>query len=748
MALSKLVFKPGINRDQTNYASEGGWYSMDKVRFRSGFPEKIGGWEALTQTAYVGTARSINTWATTDGSELIGLGTSSKMYVAASTNIYDITPLRATFTSPTTNNCFEITSGNPVVTVNIVSHGGQNGDYVSFSGVTGTPGGLANSLYNTNFEISNATGSSFTITLGATPSSSSAGAGGTAITAAFEIPVGNAQVLAGYGWGAGTWGRGGWGSGTSIPIYEPARLIFQDTFNNDLIFNTKYTGSVDTLAAEITDGFIYYWFYNNTYANRAVLLSSIPTAIAVPTRVGKVMFSTSGPLLALGCTDYLFTQATGDTISSITRGGTGNLTATVNTAAAHGLTTNDWVEMIGQSPVEYEGTFQVTVVDADTFTYQMLTAPATNAVTVGTYKSNDYTGPYDALLIRWSNVIQELGPQPQQWDLGDETSLAGSIRLTTGSEIVTGVNARQETLIWTDSSLSSLQPTGNEEVFNLQLLSSAISIMSPNVVTQANNIVYWMGRDKFFSYSGRVDTLPCTLRQYIFQDINTVQAEVFFAGTNNQFNELVWFYCSQNSDTINRYVIYNYAESIWYYGTIDRTCWADATTIDYPVAAQDGYIYLHEKGHDDGRPAPDPSLPITSFIQSADIDIDDGDKFMLMRRVIPDVNFTNSTLVNADTGAAQTPEVTVTVGVRNFPGALQQYATAVPDQFVNAEGQPLDKSVASQYFTTAVINTYTNQVFVRARGRQMSFRISSNNLGTQWQLGMPRVDARPDGTRG
>jgi hypothetical protein len=747
MALSKLVFKPGINRDQTNYSSEGGWYSMDKVRFRSGFPEKIGGWEALTQVAYVGSARSINTWATSDGSELVGLGTSSKVYIAASTNLYDITPIRATFTSPATDNCFEITSGNPIVTVNIVDHGGQDGDFVSFSGVTGSPGGLADSFYNREFQIANASGSTFTITLADTPVSSSVGAGGTAITARFDIPIGNVRALAGYGWGAGTWSRGAWGSGTVVPIYEPARLIFQDTFNDDMIFNTRYTGSVETTEAELTDGFIYYWYYDKTFSNRAVLMSSIPGAIAVPTRVGKIMFTPNGHLLALGCTTYGFAQSPGAAITSITRGGTGNLTATVNTAAAHGLSNNDWVEMVGQSPVEYVGTYQVTVVDADTFTYQMVSAPATNAVTVGTYSINNYTGAYDALSIRWANVDPDLGPQPQQWE-PTETNTAGFFRLTTGSEIVTGENARQETLIWTDSTISSLQPIGTDEVFSLQLLSSEISIISPNVVTQANNVVYWMGRDKFYSYSGRVDTLPCTLRQYIFQDINTTQADTFFAGTNNQFNELVWFYCSQNSEPIDRYVIYNYAENIWYYGTLNRTCWADASIIDYPVSASNGYLYLHEKGHDDGQPLAAPPLPINAYIQSADVDIDDGDKFMLIRRVIPDINFTDSTLVNIVTGESQTPEATVTVGVRNFPGAQQQYATANPEEFVNAEGEPLGRAVTSQYFTTAVINNYTNQVFIRARGRQMSFKISSNNLGTQWQLGMPRVDARPDGTRG
>jgi hypothetical protein len=275
-----------------------------------------------------------------------------------------------------------------------------------------------------------------------------------------------------------------------------------------------------------------------------------------------------------------------------------------------------------------------------------------------------------------------------------------------------------------------MQFLGTADVFGLQEMGSNISIMGPNAVTGINNIVYWMGRDKFYTYSGRIDTLPCTLRQYIFSDINLTQSELIFAGTNNQFNEVIWFYCSANSNTIDRYVIYNYSENIWYYGNLDRTAWLDSGDFYKPLALNDSWIYNHEDGVDDGQPLSATPLPIEAFIQSAFIDVDDGDKFMLIRRVIPDINFTNSV------STYDTPEVVMTVGVTNFPGASTSTT--------NADNLTTARSV----LTTATIDQYTNQVFVRCRGRQMNFKIQSNNLGTQWQLGMPRIDARPDGMRG
>jgi len=718
MPLSKLVFKPGINRDQTDYASEGGWYEMDKVRFRSGFPEKLGGWTVRTIEPYVGVARSIGTWSTTDGSKLIGIGTNQKMYVSTGSSIYDITPLRVTYTSttvPSSSNCFSTTNGSNQVEILTITAGIEEGEWVTFSGVTNPVGGIPAAEFNNSFQIT-IVGSQYLITLPTTATSTAVSTGNTAIVAEFEVNIGSEIVVVGPGWGAGVWSRGTWGSSAVTPILVYPRLQFQESFNNDLIFN-YYTGD------------IYYWTYDPTFTTRAVTLQSIPGAIAVPRQVSVIIFTPSGHLLALGCTNYLATTVAGATMSTMTRGGTGNLTATVTTTTAHGLQSGDYITVSGTIPAQFNGTFQITYIDATHFSYTMLTAPSGNASTVGTYVYNNYTGAYDALLIRWADVDNPAGPLPEIWQPTD-TNTAGSIRLQAGSRIVAAINTRQETLIFTDRALTSLQALNNEEVFGAQELSANISIIGPNAVTGINNIVYWMGRDKFYSYSGRVDTLPCTIRQYIFSDINLQQGELIFAGTNNQYNEIIWFYCSGASNTINRYVVYNYSENIWYYGTLDRTAWIDSGDFSRPLALNDSWVYNHEDGVDDGQPLSATPLPIEAYIQSAYIDVDDGDKFMLIRRIIPDINFVNSSTVY------DTPEVIMTVGVTNFPGALTDTT--------DAGGQSTARSV----ITTATIDQYTNQVFVRTRGRQMNFKIESNNLGTQWQLGMPRIDARPDGMRG
>jgi len=656
MPLSKLVFKPGVNRDQTNYASEGGWYETQLVRFRSGYPEKFGGWTVSNLNAYTDSARSIFSWSTTDGTSLLGIGTNSRVYVGAGTTLYDITPVFATYTTattPDTDNCIGTTNGSKTVTVTLSAHGLTSLTYVTFSGIAGpTIGGIPVAEMNTTVQITVINANTFTFQATTTATSTTTGQGGTAITAVCYMPAGFPITTAGFGWSTGVWGRGTWGSGSTSPIFQPARLIYMDKFNNDLIFNTQY----DTVSG--AGGYIYYWVYTNSFSNDAVLLSSVSGAVAVPQKVTKIMFTPQGFLLALGCTNY-------------------------DAAAA----------------------------------------------------SPNYLGTYDPLLIRWSNVDPDIGPEPENWQ-PTLTNTAGFLRLQSGSRIITAINTRQETLIFTNTSLTSLQFLGTAEVFGIQELSHNISIIGPNALVGSNNITYWMGRDRFYTYSGRVDTLPCTIRQYIFTDLNYEQSALIFAGVNNKFTEIIWFYPSADSNEINRYVVFNYLENIWYYGQLERTAWIDSGVFNNPVGLSDGWVYQHENGNNDGQPLGAPPLPITAYIQSADIDIEDGDKFMLIRRVIPDINFRGSETTNPVTGAPIVPEADITVGVRNFPGAASSTT--------NAEGQTTDATIVT---ATATVDQYTNQVFIRARGRQMNFKIASDTVGTQWQLGLPRVDARPDGTR-
>ena len=653
MPLSKLVFRPGINRDQTNYASEGGWIDGDKIRFRSGFPEKIGGWQVRTFEQYIGVARSLFPWTTSLGTVLVGIGTNEKIYINVGTENTDITPIRATFDTPDTDDCLTTTDGDAEIIVSITGHGADEGDYVTFSGAAAV-GGIPDTEINKEHKVYDVTAGTFKIATTTAATSTVAGGGGSSIVAEFQINVGRIAVSSGYGFGAGTWGRDTWGSSAadSAGVTLPARLVFQENFNNDLIFN-------------ISGGDIFYWAYNLNTIDRAVYLRDISGAVATPQQVTKILFASTGHLLALGCTNF----------------------------------------------------------------------DATNP-------GGDYLGDFDPLLIRWANVDSYIGPEPENWR-PELNNTAGFFRLESGAFIVTGIKTRQEVLVWSDIALTSIQFLGTEEVFGKQEIASNISILGPNVVAEANNVIYWMGVDKFYTYSGRVDTLPCTLRQYIFNDLNRTQSQLAFAGTNAQYNEIVWFYASGGSNIINRYVIYNYSENIWYYGQLERTAWVDAGVIDYPLAAKNGWIYEHEKGRDDGQPLDAPPLPIESYIQSADVDIDDGDKFMLIRRIIPDVNFNGSDIANQVTGEPVVPEVMMTVGVRNFPGAVNLTTNA---SNLTTE-RDITTACASCSPTTAIIDQYTNQVFVRARGRQMNFRIGSDGIGTQWQLGMPRVDARPDGLK-
>ena len=726
MPLSKLKFRPGINRDRTNLAQMGGWYDGDKIRFRDGFAEKIGGWQAETFDRYVGEAVKLFVYSIDTGAEVAGLATTKKIYIRAGTRLYDITPIRATFVSTATDNCFttNTTAGTEgQVLVTITGHGATTGDFVTFSGAV-TTNGITAAQLNLNFEVTVINGDTFTIETAGTATSAGTG-GGTGITAAFEINIGANSSIAGYGFGAGTWSRGTWGGASVLPAIIDVRLIFMDNFNNDLIFNLN------------NEGQIFYWVYDNTFSNRAVLLSSIGGAIAVPEKTEKTLFASSGHLLCLGASEYSETSDAGVSISGIVSAGT---TATVTTASPHGLAVNDWVYLFGQTPTAYSGTYQITSVpSATTYTYTLLSSLG-SVTAVGAYQAINYSvGSFDPMLIRWADVNADIGPKPEVWK-PELANSAGFLFVKEGSRIITGANVRQETLIWTDTSLSTLQFLGTAEVFGLQLLSNDTNIMGPNAWASVNNKMYWMGTDNFFVYDGRVDVLKCPLLRYIFEDINREQSQLVYGGTNKEFNEVVWFYCSGGATpslVVDRYVIYNYRDDIWYYGQLNRTTWIDAGVNQFALATSGGYIYSHDNGPNDGQPLGAAPLAINSYIESAFMDIADGEFYMLTKRVIPDVDFTTSQTVNPVTGATLTPAVDMAVAVTKFPGAATQTT--------DAAGATLTRGVTT---TAATIDQYTNQVFIRARGRQMNFKISSDTVGTQWQLGDTRVDAKPDGLRG
>ena len=647
MPLQKLQLRPGVNRESTTLANEGTWFEMDKVRFRSGYPEKLGGWtldqglaDATLQPpagSYWGVCRSLWNWITLAGFNLMGLGTNLKYYIqqTAGGTFYDVTPIRDTSTVAT--NAFTTVNGSTTVVVNDAGFGGQTGDFVTISGVGGAINGIPAAALNQEFRITYLTTGTYSITV-----SSPATSSGTTGAADFEyqLSIGGEIATVGVGWGAGGWGGDsagtltGWGEAApaGLGVDQQMRLWSQANYGQDLLINPR-------------GGALYLWKVNAspTVYDRAVLLNSA-------------------------------------------------------------------------SPSPY---------DADADCPEVCNAVAVSDASrfVIAFGCNDYgSSTMDPLLIRWSDQEDYLTWQPQA------TNQAGSYRLSTGSGIVANLQTRQEILVWTDAALYSMQYLGPPYVWGFQILGSNISIAGPNSVATAANITYWMGLDKFYMYSGRVETLYCPLRQYIFGDINLQQQYQFFSSTNEGFNEIWWFYCSANSTVIDRYVVYNHLEKIWSYGNMSRTAWTDSPLRDFPTAAgYNGQLIYHEDGVNDGTT--NPPSPIEAYVQSADFNLGDGHNYGFVWRMIPDITFDGSYVNN--------PAVTITMRPRQNPGS--NYGTAPTPEVISAQNYQGQRNYVVQQFTEIV--------YTRVRGRQMAFKISSDGLGVQWQLGVPSIDVRPDGRR-
>jgi hypothetical protein len=692
MPLQKILFKPGVNRENTRYTTEGGWYECDKVRFRQGNPEVIGGWTRLSSNSFLGVCRSLWNWVTLNGPNLLGVGTNLKFYIEKGGVYYDVTPIRA---SSTINNNPFTGNGTTTVTVTDTAHGGVTGDFVTFSGATGTYA----TTYNAQFQIT-VTGVD-TYTISTAPTVIPAGStGGASVVAAYQINVGAASALPVVGWGAGPWGSGPWGSGASTLF--PLRLWSQINYGEDLVFGPRGGG-------------LYYWDATGTISTRGVALNTLGGTVsftnASPTVVTSTILYTEGAALQFsggslptgitaGTTYYVF-EVNGLTFKLLTAGGAAVNTTSTGTGA---------VSNIVDCPVVQN---TLTVSDSSRF--------------IIVFGTNDYGATtIDPMLIRWSgqNDIYNWTPDP--------TNQAGFTRLSHGSEIVCAVQTRQEIFVLTDSAAYSLQYLGPPYVWAPQLMGDNISIQGQNAIVIASGVVYWMGVDKFYQYDGRVQTLNCDLRRYVFQDFNVSQASQVMCGTNEGFNEVWWFYCSTNATQNDRYVVYNYLEKVWYYGTMSRSAWLDSGLRDYPIAttydatAGTGVVVYHENGINDNATAT--TAPIDAYISSSEFDIGDGHNFGFVWRVLPDLTFQNST----NTPAGSTPSVAMTLyGLANSGSGVTSTAS-----------QPVAKSS-----TYVITEEFTGQIFTRMRGRQMIFKISSNQINTAWQLGAPRIDIRPDGRR-
>jgi len=694
MPLIKPTFRPGVNRENTRYHNEGGWYESDKVRFRQGSPEKIGGWTQYSASKFLGVCRTLWNWITLTNQNFIAVGTNLKFYVTYGTAYYDITPVRsvATLTGP-----FAATSGSSTITVAATAHGALINDFVTFSGATGLGGNITSTVLNQQYQITSVTTNSFTFTATATANSSDTGHGGT-VTATYQLNTGPAVQTPFNGWGAGYWGSGVWGTGgttsSSLQIWSAYN------FGQNLLYGPSGGG-------------IYYWQpVVNTVNNPGVLLNSlggtVTITIASPAVITSSVNLPNGSSIQLGTTGALPTGLSPNTTYYVINvsGTAFNLAATPGGAAINTTGTQSGtqsISLLGDVPI-YQNYLQV--------------SDSSNFVLV--FGTNPIGATYlDPMQIRWSDQ-----QNPFVW-YPDVTNQAGDVRLSHGSKIVAAIQTRQEIVVLTDAAIYSLQYLGPPYVWGVQLLSENISIIGPNAAVLASGVVYWMGIDKFYKYDGRVQTLNCDLRRFVFQNINYQQNQQVYCSTVEGFNEVWWFYVSGIGTQINSYVVYNYIENTWYYGTMGRTAWLDTTLQNNPIGATyNGYLVNQESGLDDnetGTPA-----PIDAYIASSEFDVSDptGDHFAFISKVLPDLTFENSTATN--------PTTTMTIEslVNSGSGVTQTYPN--PVYSVNINGNP---------------ETFTGYVYTRIRGRQFIFKMESNQLGTTWQLGSPRFDARPDGRR-
>jgi len=623
--LTKLQFRPGIVRELTSYANEGGWFNCDKIRFRFGTPEKLGGWIKLSAATYLGSARALKPFVALDGSRFNGVGTHLKYYIEEGGGYNDITPIRLTTSAGDVT--FSATNGSSTITVSDTAHGAIVNDFVTFSGAASLGGNITAAVLNQEYQIASIVNdNSYTVaakdTSGTAVSanSSDTGNGGSSVVGAYQINTGLDTTVAGTGWGAGLWGRGTWGSASSlIAVGSTLRLWSHDNFGEDLIINARDAG-------------IFYWDKSTGLTSRAVAISD--------------------------------------------RAGADSTTPTIAK--------------------------QVLVSDRDRHVIVFGCDPE-NAI-----------GTQDPLLIRFSD--QE---NPLVWQ-SLATNTAGDLRLGSGSEIVTAVETRQQIIVFTDVSLHAMQFLGPPFTFGINMVSENVTIMGPNAAKSVNDTIYWMGNDDFYVYTGRVQTLPCSVKDYVFSDFNNAQGEKVFAALNSSFSEVWWFYPSSGSDEIDRYVVYDYQQQLWFFGTMARTAWVDRGINDFPLAAgTDGILYQHELGLNDGQN----DTGLDSFIESSQIDIGDGENFSFIRRMVPDVTFTGS--------ISDSPSVNFILQTRNAPGAA--YSTTSTNGVTRTATVPVEQ--------------FTDLVHVRLRGRSMALKLQSTGEDIQWRLGAPRVDIRPDGRR-
>ena len=710
MALKKIIFKPGINRENTRYTTEGGYYECDKIRFRQGTPEKLGGWLQYSSQTFLGVCRALWNWITLDGLNVIAVGTNLKYYIESGGSYYDITPLRYTTDTAIVNNPFDTVNSSSTITVNDVSSDVHDGDFVDISGVAAPVSGIPITQINARHAVTRVNANKYTITVTTGANATASGLGGSVNFdyIYYVVELTNAYSTTNLS--------------KTVNVYDPGNgcitgdfVTFSPTvtFNGVTIFGEYQVAVIDAdnytiqsaTAATSTGSYT-----GTTYAKYQINVGPETQVPRTGWGAGPWGLGAWGIGQSANVELRIWSQANWgeDLVFNPRYGGVYYWSASaglneraVNIASLEGASD---VPTIAQ---------YITISDVSRFIFALGT--------------NDYGSiQLDPMLIRWSDQESVTDWTPTA------INQAGSLRLSHGSEIASAWQVRQEIVVFTDSSVYSLQYLGPPAVWGSQLLGDNISIIGPNAVALASGILYWMGKDKFYKYDGSISTLSCDLRQYIFGDISLNQGYQIFASTNEGFNEVWWFYCTSDSTEVNRYVVYNYLENIWYYGQLGRTAWLDSGLRNFPIAATyaNNLVY-HEDGNDDGTLIP--AVPFNSFITSSEFDIEDGHNFGFIYRILPDITFRGST---TDSGVEPTVNMTL-IPLQNSGAGYNDPASVGGSDYA-----------AVTRVTQVPVETFTGQIFVRVRGRQLVFKVEGNQLGLQWQLGAPRIDIKSDGRRG
>ena len=773
MPLQKIHFNPGVVRDLTRYAGEGNWFDCDKIRFRNGMPEKIGGWTRLTSSTYSGECRALFNWNALDGSDYMAVGTAHRYYVEEGGTLYNVTPYRTAEITLGADPLKTGSAGSGEITVTHVAHGASLNDFVAFSGAT-TVDGVTAAQINLTHQITTLVDSnSYKITTAGAASSGSTSGGGSAVVVRYEINTGLDTGAPGIGWGAGLYGglsidysettlsSGINTSVATIPLTSASDFETVSTTLSAAFASTDVTASFSDVSSFPDRGSFLVDSERVIYGNKDDDSNTVSDLTRAADGTTKAAHSDGATvtyvgLILIGEELITYPAKSGDSLTSAVREVRGT-TAATGSSGASVKEANDFIAWGASASTTVVDGQMLRLWSQDNFGEDLLYNVRDGAIyywdkTTGTgargvnltsvsgssdcptvcrqvmvsnndrhvlaFGCNDIgSGIQDKLLIRWGNQESLTSWTPTT------TNTAGDLRINNGSEILAAHETRQEILVWTDASLHSLRYVGPPFTFGQTVVTGTTTLMSPRAMATLNDMTVWMGSNNFYAYDGRTQTLPCSVRSYVFDDINFSERQKIFASTDSQFNEIMWFYVSNGSSEIDKYVVYNTEEKAWYFGSLTRTAWVDRTSRAYPIAANgyDNYLYYHDKGFDDGSTSPVSS--ITAYVESADFEIGDGDNFQFVRRIIPDLSFLGST----DT----TPAATMTLKPRNFPG--EDYGTSGSGTMT-----------ASQVVD---VEQFTTQAFVRLRGRAMAFRVESSGSGIHWRLGVPRIEVRADGRR-